>query len=424
MLHAMKGLVNRAVEPWAREVLDATPILAIEGARQTGKSTLAQMLVHGTQAKVVSLDEPDALAFARNDPRGFVEQASGQTLVIDEVQRVPPLTLSIKTSVDKDRRPGRFILTGSSDLARMRGDKDSLAGRSMTINLLPFTQAELRNTTARGTLVDRLLAAESPIAATAGQEPLTHQSLIDLILHGGLPAAQRLTPRIRSGWYRDYVEKLTRVDALDNGKKLSPDRLQALLRLIAANQSGETVKARLGQEAAIPASSITNYLDALTRLYLVQEIQPWTPNLTSRETGRRKASIVDPGLAAWLCGANTASLSTLPHGLQLLGQLTEGFVATELHAQIEWSETRYRIHHYRDRNGQEIDFILELDDGRIMGIEVKTSRTLKGSHFNGLRFLRERLGDRMVKAVVLAPMDMPVSFGGGLWGLPLSALWT
>ena len=138
----MEGLVRRAVEPWARELLTATPVLTIEGARQTGKSTLAQMLTDGTQAKIVSLDEPDILMFARNDPRGFVDQAADQTLVIDEVQRVPSLTLSIKASVDKDRRPGRFILTGSSDLARMRGEKDSLAGRSMTINLIPYTQAQ------------------------------------------------------------------------------------------------------------------------------------------------------------------------------------------------------------------------------------------------------------------------------------------
>jgi hypothetical protein len=420
----MEGLVRRAVEPWARELLTVTPILTVEGARQTGKSTLAQMLTDGTQAKIVSLDEPDVLMFARNDPRGFVDQAADQTLVIDEVQRVPSLTLSIKASVDKDRRPGRFILTGSSDLARMRGEKDSLAGRSMTINLLPFTQAELRGTTDRGTFVDRLLAAETPNAVTTAHEPLTHQVLIDLIIHGGLPAAQNLTSRLRSSWYRSYVEKLTRVDALDGGEKLNPERLLTSLRLIAANQSGEIVKARFGQEAAIPAPSITNYLDALTRLYLVQELRPWTPNLTSRETGRRKASVVDPGLAAWLCGATKESLSSLPHGLQLLGQLTEGLVTTELHAQVEWGENHYRLYHYRDRNGREIDFILELDDGRIMGIEVKASRTLKGSHFNSLRFLRDRLKDRMIKAVVLAPIDMPVNFGERLWGLPMSALWT
>ena len=365
----------------------------------------------------------DSRVFAEQDPKAFVEQAAGRLLVIDEIQRVPSLTLAVKASVEQNRTPGRFILTGSSDLARLRGDKDSLAGRTVNLGLFPFTQAELRATTARGTLVDPILDATEPREATTPQTPLTHDDLIQLLLPGGLPAVQGMTTRVRAAWYRTYVEKLIRVDALEDGGRLSPERLASLLRLLAANQAGEVIKARIGQEAEIPGPSVQRYLDALTRLHLVHEIRPWTPNLTSRETGRRKVAVVDTGLAAWLCGATASSLAVAPDGLQLLGALTEGMVTTELLAQREWAEHHYDVYHYRDRNGKEIDHILELEDGRVVAIEVKASRTIQPGHFKCLGFLRDRLGDRLAGAVVLAAIDAPLSVGRGLWALPLSALW-
>ncbi|WP_223912563.1 ATP-binding protein [Actinomyces capricornis] len=213
------------------------------------------------------------------------------------------------------------------------------------------------------------------------------------------------------------------MDAGDDGSRTDPARLESLLRLIAANQSGELVKARLAQEASLPASSVTTYVDVLSRLYLIDTLRPWEPNLTTRETGRPKVMVSDSGLAARLMGQTAGSLSDMVTGSTMLGSLLEGFVAAELRAQQEWSETAYRLFHWRDRNGKEVDLIIELDDGGIVAVEVKSTRSLQGRHFAGLDFLKDRLGPRLRAGVVLAPLDEPLRYADRLWGLPVSALW-
>ncbi|CAM2759731.1 ATP-binding protein [Actinomyces slackii] len=418
----MSRLLPRALELRAQEILDFSPILTLQGARQVGKSTLAQMLAKDRPAQVVTLDDSGVLAAARRDPRGFVDQAGERTLVIDEVQRMPELTIAVKASVDRDRRPGRFILTGSSDLARVRGDKDSLAGRAMGLHVFPLSQAEAEGLEPRG-FVDRLLADGPDLDALQSAQPIARGELITRIVRGGYPAIRDANPRLHSRWLSDYTSRLLRIDTRDLGIRLNPARLEALLRLIAANQSGELVKARLAQEASLPTSSVTAYLDALSRLYMMETLRPWTPNLTTREIGRPKALVADSGLAARLIGASAAALDDVVAGAKTLGALLEGFVASELRAQQEWADADYELFHWRDRSGKEVDIIIELADGSVIALEVKSSQSLQARHFTGLDFLRERLGDRLRAGIVLACLDTPLRYGPGLWGLPITALW-
>lgn len=419
----MEALIPRAVAPQAQEILDFSPVLTLDGARQVGKSTLAQMLSQSRESLALTLDDPGTLAAARHDPRGFVEQAGERTLIIDEVQRMPELTVAVKASVDRDRRPGRFILTGSSDLSRLRGHKDSLAGRAMSLRLFPLGQAEIDGVVAPRTFADRVLAASSESRLPDGMPIINRAALIERIVRGGYPAIRQASPRLHGRWLDDYVNRLLRVDAGDNGSRTDPARLESLLRLIAANQSGELVKARLAQEASLPASSVTTYVDVLSRLYLIDTLRPWEPNLTTRETGRPKVMVSDSGLAARLMGQTADSLSDMVAGSTMLGSLLEGFVAAELRAQQEWSEAAYRLFHWRDRNGKEVDLIIELDDGGVVAVEVKSTRSLQGRHFAGLDFLKDRLGPRLRAGVVLATLDEPLRYADRLWGLPVSALW-
>ena len=418
----MAGLLDRGLLGRAREYLDFSPVLVVQGARQTGKSSLAQMLA-GDQARSLTLDDAGTADAAREDPRGFVEQADDGLLVIDEIQRLPELTLAVKAAVDRNRRPGRFILTGSSDVARIRGHKDSLAGRALSVRLHPLSQAELRGTLARGAFVDRLLGEGGDPAGLAVSAPLSRADVVGMLLRGGYPSVREAPARLRAAWLSDYVERLLGVDAREGGGRLDPLRLTSVLRLIAANQSGELVKARIAREAALSAASVTGYLDALDRLYLTEDLQPWTVNLTAREIGRRKVRVADCGLAAWLCGASADLLKDVVRGGRTLGAILEGFVVGELSSQAGWAETGYRLFHYRDRRGHEVDVIIELDDGRVIAVEVKSAVGLTGRHFAGLMDLRERLGERLVAGVVLAPVAEPMRYAEGLWGLPLSTLW-
>lgn len=420
----MASYIQRAVEPEAVEIMTVSPVLLIEGARQVGKSTMAQKLLQGRDVVSVTLDDAATLEALKADPQSFVDQAGDGVLLIDEIQRFPEVTLAVKASVDKNRQPGRFILTGSSDFSRIRGDKDSLAGRAMSIRLRPFSQAELCGSIERGAFVDRIFSAiNNPISAVDTSYAVERNDLISLLLRGGYPPLMSMTSRLRQRWITDYLERLLRVDVNEGGGRLNPQRLHTLLRLIVAAQGGEVVKARLGQEASIPSSSITGYLDALNRLFLIEEIVPWSSNATSREIGRKKTWINDASLAAHLIGADEAFLSDPIKGGKTLGVLTEGLVAQELRAQMEWSQIRYHLAHFRDRQGHEVDFVIDVPGQGLLAIEVKASSTIRREHFRGIEYFSRQLGSEMRAGIVLAPISRPQSFGEGKWALPLSALW-
>ena len=412
----MSGLVERHALPVGREYLAAFPVTVIEGARQVGKTTLAQQLVAGTEATYVTLDDEEQLATARDDPRGFLTQGGEGTLVIDEAQRAPELTRALKADVDRDRRPGRFILTGSSDLLRMPGLGDSLAGRAVTLRLRGFSVGEAENR-----YDDFFTALPALSDARRWETTWTRTDYVRALAKGGFPEVRLLNGRTRNAWLDGYVARVLNRDAvlLQSGHQSA--RLQSLIRLIAANQAGELVKARLAEQANLPATSITAYLDVLAGVFALEELPPWSQNLTSRETGRRKVAVSDSALALRLAWLTEARL--LPVTAEALGGPFEAFVATELLKQQTWSEQEFRLFHYRDRGGVEVDVVAEFDDGTVVGIEVKTSGTYRSEHFKGLRFLRDRLGDRFRCGVVLGMADRGHVMSDRLVGLPASAVW-
>lgn len=414
----MTTLITRNIESHAREVLSTLPALVLQGARQTGKSTLAAMLVAGSDSRQVTFDDSATLDLAREDPASFVAQAPEGTLVIDEVQRLPEISLAIKARIDSDRRPGQFILTGSSSLLASRGVQDSLAGRAVGLRLSGLSQGELEG--GNDDFVAALLEAQSDGALGRFGTTLSRPDYAERIARGGYPEVRGLAPRARTAWLGSYVERLLHRDALELSR-INPGRLAALLRLLAANQAGELNKARLADEASLAASSMTGYLDLLGNLYLIDKLPPWTPNLTSREIGRPKVVVADSGLAANLQLVTAAGLADLTS--PSFGGLLEGFVAAELLRQSTWSTQQYRVCHYRDRNGLEVDLVIELTDNRYIAIEVKGSASWSGRHFAALKVLRERLGDRLVAGVVLGTAQAAYPFSERLIGLPVAALW-
>ncbi|MEY9852912.1 putative AAA+ superfamily ATPase [Leifsonia sp. EB41] len=412
------ALIDRNVFTFADSIAGAFPALVIQGARQVGKSTLAGQLARGRDAQILTLDDEQTRAAAVEDPTGFVEQNPDGMLVIDEIQRHPELTLAVKASIDRNRRPGRFILTGSSDLLRSRRATDSLAGRAISVSLRSFSQGELH-----GRREDFVRAAlGSALKATVKSE-LTRNDYARMIASGGYPDAHDRTARLRSIWFDGYVDRLVRRDARELINITDPHRLKSLLRLIAANQSGELVKARFAQDAAIPPTSITAYLDTLEMLFLVDLLQPWSPNLTSRETGRAKATISDSGLASRLSRVTEGQLTPVDGSAHHIGALMEGFVVGELLKQQTWSDEEFELFHYRTKSGVEVDIVIELADGSVLAIEVKSGSTFKTDHFRGLRYLRDRLGDRFIAGIVLNTGRTGYRYSDRLWGLPVASLW-
>lgn len=412
-------LVGRHAHRLVEEALADTPIVVIQGARQVGKSTLATQVLAGRPSRLLTLDDPGIRAAAQADPVTFVAQHLDGCLALDEIQRAPSLILALKAAVDADRRPGRYLLTGSADLLRLPATHDSLAGRSESITLHGLSQGELAGATEH--FIDRVLAGDLMLDTPTGPDRADH---MQRICAGGYPEVLRRDPgRRRNAWFDNYVQRIVQRDAADISGLHRLADLPQLLRLLAARNAAELNRRSLANDTGIPERTLPPYLHLLETLHLVHYVPAWSNNLSKRVVERPKTMICDTGLAARLINVSAAALAAdlTPHRA---GPLTEAFVIAELRKQITWSDEQPSLYHYRDHDGAEIDIILETPDGRIAAIEVKATATPTDGDFRWLRQLRDRLGPRFTAGITLHTGPHPLPWGDRLAALPLNALWT
>lgn len=418
----MSVLVDRRAAAVAEESLGAFRVLVVHGARQVGKSTLAAQLARALGADVVSMDDVDQLAAATADPPGYL-QVLGTPVVIDEIQRLgQPLVLAVKSAVDIDTRPGRYILTGSTNFLTVPTISESLAGRVDLLTLWPFSQGELHD--GADGFVDRAFAGPAALLGHAGPVP-SRDDYLERVCAGGYPDAVKLTDRMRRRWFEQYVATvLAREVALaDDIRKL--DALAGLLRYVAANTSAELVISTAAQRLGVTRETTVSYLAWLETVFLVHRVPAWGRNLTAKVVKRPRVHVTDTGLAAALMGRQVEMLRrpTEP----ATGPLVESFVVSELAKQLTWAQVAARLHHYRDRDGIEVDAILESPDGRVVGVEVKSSITPRSEDFRSLIRVRDaldRAGGQFVAGVVLHTGTARLPFGDRLVALPMADLWT
>lgn len=397
--------------------LSDTRVVGIVGPRQSGKSTLARSLVAEVpNATYVSLDDRRVRVAAESDPHGFVTDRPG-LLAIDEVQRVPDLLLAVKSAVDTDPRPGRFLITGSSQLSATRGVSETLAGRIERFELRPFSQDELAGTPAG--FLDRLVDGDIPATTST----LTKRDYLEIAGAGGFPEAVAREADRRPGWFDSYVETVVEREA--PGVIASPRtaELPRLLRLVAHRQAGVLNVADLARDARLPERSIHRYLDVLEAVFLIRRVPPWSPNLAQREVRAPKVMVTDSGLAVSLRGMSVDALVRPEIAQGADGAVLEGFVWAQLTAQLGWSRSRSRLLHYRDRQLAEVDLIVEAADGRIAGIEVKAGADVGARDVRHLIRLRDRLGPRFVAGVILHSGPTTLSLGDRIRAQPISTIW-
>jgi len=414
MIGSQRIIIDRKILPLVEAALADTRAVLIVGPRQAGKTTLARQFSGGDRP-YITLDDAGALSAARADPVGFVRGID--RAVIDEVQRVPELMLAIKESVDRDDAPGRFLLTGSANIATVPAIADSLAGRMATISLLPFAQSEIRSTPGR--LLDRLFAGDD---LTVAGNVVLGEELIALVLRGGYPEAlRRSTGARRSAWLEDYVMQILARDVRDIANIDQLDRLPRLLAVLAEHAGQLVNHSSFG--AALGLSSVTaqKYVAILERLFLIRTLAPWSNNRLSRLIKTPKLHFLDSGLLATL---REDEDETLNRDRTRFGALLETFVVSELLKLASWSERRVSFSHYRTKDQNEVDVVIEDRRGRIVGIEVKASATVRPEDFRGLRQLQDATGDRFVRGLVLHDHDRVTPFGEKLVAAPLSVLWS
>jgi len=398
-----------------REALGDTPVVYLQGARQTGKSTLAKSFAEQRSASYLTLDTAAVLAAATDDPDGFVAGLP-RPAVIDEAQRAPALALAIKAAVDADRRPGQFLLTGSAGVMSLPKLAESLAGRMELHTLWPLSQGEIEGV--RETFVDRLFEADMPSLATA---PNAESEAVDRLCAGGYPEARgRRSGRRRGAWFDAYIDAILQRDVRELA---NIDRLLDMPRLLGllATRTGQLINhADLARTLGLPQTTLKRYMALLETTFLVRRLPAWFTNVGKRLVKAPKLMLVDTGLLAHLLDADAARLR---RDRTLLGRVLENFVAMEVVKQLSWSERRCRLFHFRTEGGAEVDLVIEAHDGRLVGVEVKSTATLRSQHFNGLKALAEQAGDRFVRGAVAYLGTEVVPFGPNLHGLPLGLVW-
>lgn len=410
MVNRYLRIVERLLE---KELLPTFPAVLLVGARGVGKSTSAARFAD----TAIDLSIPGPRLAAQQDPDGLLAASRG-TVVIDEWQEAPEIVGAVKRAVDTDRgrTPGRFILTGSVRAAYQAATWPG-TGRLIRVRMSGLTRGEIEGDRVYNP-IEELFSEAAPPAG--GACDLTRADYLKCIVAGRFPDVLRLSGRYRSRWFASYVEQLTEFDASRIADRTPrPTKLRAVLASCAARTGQVLNLAATARDAGVTAATAEAHVRLLEDLSIIARIPAWHSKRLYRLTRSPKVHVVDPGLAAYLLHADE---DTLTRDATLVGQLFETFVVNELRPHLEAVSVVTEMFHFRDRSGREIDCVLERGD-RIVGVEVKSSTVVSRHDAGSLIRLRDQLGDRFHRGVVLYAGQFPFRLGDRVWALPIGALW-
>mgnify|MGYP006193029247 FL=1 len=404
----------RLIAPHLLEAMSDTPVVLLAGPRQAGKTTLVKEIAGNSgEFRYLTLDDALTLLSAQEDPVGMIR--SLDRAVIDEIQRAPGLLLAIKKSVDEDRRPGRFLLTGSANLMALPTVADSLAGRMETLSLLPLSQSEIAGQSANW--LDRVFADHLPQAGSSARD----DDLIGRVLRGGYPEAlTRSTDRRRTTWARQYLAAIVERDVRDIANIDKLDQLPRFLRALAQMAGQMCNYSQLGGQVGIDNKTAAKYLGIFEQMYLLQRVDVWARNRLKRMVKMPKLQFIDAGLLATLLDLTAEETQK---DKTRFGHVLETFVYAELLKHASTAEGDYQLLYYRDADQVEVDVVIENAAGQVVGVEIKSSATVKESDLRGLRKLAGLAGADFKMGVLLYDGDETLPLGDNIWAAPLSTLW-
>lgn len=373
----------RKSEKLLKELLNDFRILYLTGARQVGKTTLARKIAEDMGMQYISLDDKTALASARYDPHGFIDTLKEQPVVLDEFQYAPELINAIKLASDllSPYERGRFFLTGSADIFKSARTQEALPGHMARMELYPLSVTEKAGTDFN--LINFLLAEE--LSMPKHFSVLSREQLAQALLDGGYPELQGKGPRAKQIWFQSYLQgRLFKdFDSIYSAKGDYYTKLDALIPYLAGLCGNLLKYSRIGSDLGQNDKILKSYIEALEWMFIVKRIYPYVKNRARRQSiSMAKLHMVDTGLACYLLG--------LKKKQQLLkspfyGGLLENFVVMECFKHMTWAEEIVNLYHFRDKRKNEVDIVLEQSDGRLIGIEVKASSTVRQNDFKGLR---------------------------------------
>jgi predicted AAA+ superfamily ATPase len=416
----LTGLASRRLGKVVETRLAEEPVVILNGPRTVGKSTLLGELARHLGLTVIDCDDLATRAAVRSDPARFVE--ADYPVLIDEYQHVPELLDAIKAQLNRDLRPGRYVLAGSTRYTTMPEAAQALTGRVDIIPVLPLSQGEINDV--HETFIARLLDGAG-IDMTPSRAATTRDEYAQRATSGGMPVALRRLPgRSRSRWFSNYVNLVIDKDVLDISRVRQREMLPRLLGQLAARSGQVLNMAAISGTIGLEKSTTENYIKLLEAVFLVYRLPAWGTTLGSRVTKHPKVHLVDSGVMAWLVSLTSQKIAlAAPAALTEYGHLLETFAVGEILKQVSWSDAPVTAGHFRTEAGEEVDLVLERDDGQVIAIEIKAGSRISGEDFRGLRQLKERLGPRLEEAVVLHTGEHAYRHDDWITVLPLDRLW-
>jgi predicted AAA+ superfamily ATPase len=401
------------------EMLKHFRIVSINGPRQTGKTTLAKHIADTLDMEYFTFDKDTTFKTAQLDPINFVDQVSKKPCVVDEIQLVPQIIKALKLSVDQVNQNGMFLLTGSADIVKMSSIKESLAGRMVSVDLYPFSQYELKGKSSN--IIDILFSKEF---TTLSIENITLEHITNVIISGSYPSVYNKPKRLIHNWFETYIQARVEKD-LSLIKRITNDNKSEVLKLLKllANNTASILKYNsLAQHLSIKDMTVKSNIEILEALYLVKRLKPYFTNKGKREIKSPKIHFVDTGLVSHLLGVDANSL--ILEDRKTLGHLLENFVYSELLKHTTYSQNITQLYHYKDGD-KEVDIVCEQNNGKIIGIEIKSSATIKTTDLNGLVRLAKNSGNKFINGFVFYTgneiLPMPKD-GFTFWLLPAGCL--
>lgn len=415
--------LERFLRPEVEELLESEPVVVVNGARTAGKSTLLSALAERRSATVLDLDDLETRQAVASDPTLFA--AGRSPVLVDEFQHVPELLDAIKAELNRDLRPGRFVLTGSTRYLTLPTASQSLAGRVHIATLWPMSQGELSGQ--RESFIDRVIGDPGALVRdAAGATETSRDNYVRRVLAGGFPLAlARPDGSARARWFRDYLTTVLERDVLEIRKIRQRSVLPIILRQLAARTGGVLRLSDIARSLSLDANLVGDFVTLLEAVFLVQRLPAFGRTLNSRVTASPKIHLVDSGLAAYLAAITTERIAARdPAALTEFGHILETFVVNEVIKQSGWSSTYVTPGHFRTSAGQEVDLVLEAEDGRVAGIEIKSGGRVTTDDLKGLRVLRDRLGSQFVGGVVMHLGTRSYTPDDRIHVLPLARLWS
>ena len=421
MTEISEVIVQRRLLEIIRSRLGVEIVIGLQGPRSVGKSTLLRQIATEAGVDVLDLDDPAIRDAIEADPGTFVRGDS--PVCIDEYQRAPIVLDAIKAELNIKQRPGRFIITGSTRHDALPLAAQALTGRLHMITVRPLSQGEIAGV--REDFVELCLTNPAALITTAPSST-KREEYIARVVAGGFPMAlQRNVGDSRNRWFDDYVDQTIERDLIE----LSQVRQRAKLPLLLSRLAGQTGQllnvSNAARDVDLEQKTADNYTKLLEAVFLIHRLPAWGSTLRSRAGAAPKIHVVDSGVAARLLRLTTTRLLSLqPAALVEFGHLLETFVVGELQKQASWSDKVAGFGHWRTHDGDEVDFILERDDGSIIAFEVKSGRRISGNELSGLRKLRAALGVNFVGGIVLNTGDRSYTLEDRIYVVPIDRVWT